>query len=121
MVSTLPAEGWGQEAAMQLDLDELWPDSASLVGMQFETPDAFARAQALLEERLDLYRWVWEDALTIAVRQTDLHVLADAGLAYTEIEIVDPPACRTEEERALEREGLKRAMAWWLKELGWAK
>jgi hypothetical protein len=106
---------------MQLDLDELWPDSASLVGLRFASAEDFGQAQALLWEHLDVYRWIWEATLTIAVRKTDLHLLADAGLTYTEVAIGDAPASRTDAERSLERESLKRAMAWWLKELGWAK
>ena len=72
---------------MQLDLDELWPDSASLVGLQFETTEDFQRAQALLWEHLDMYRWVWEQSRTIAVRKTDAHLFACAGLAYAEVQI----------------------------------
>ncbi len=85
---------------MRLDLDELWPGSASLVGMQFGTPDEFARAQALLGERLDLYRWVWEDSLTIAVLKPDMHLFGTAGLDYTEVEIKDDePLSAQENER----------------------
>ncbi len=106
---------------MQPDLDELWPDGASLAGLRFASPEDFGQAQAMLWEHLDVYRWVWEEALTIAVRKSDVHLLADAGLAYTEVEIVDAPACRTDEERTVESESLKRAMAWWLEELGWSQ
>ena len=105
---------------MQLDLDELWPDSASLVGLRFASPQDFERAQALLWEHPDCYRWVWEATLTIALRKVDTHLSAEAGLAYSEVAIVDAPAHRTDEERTLELETLNRAMAWWLKELGWA-
>lgn len=106
---------------MQLNLDELWPDSASLVGMRFATAEDFQRAQALLWEHLDVYRWVWEQSRTIAVRKTDAPLFTAAGLAYAEVEVADAPANSTEAERSQEREGLKRAMAWWLKEVGWAR
>jgi hypothetical protein len=109
------------EAPVQLDLDELWPDSASLVGMRFESDKDFRRAQAILWKHPDIYNWVWEQSRTIAVRKTDLRLFPASGLAYTEVEIVDSPTSPTEAERDLEREGLKQAMAWWLKELGWAK
>jgi hypothetical protein len=85
---------------MQLDLDELWPDSASLVGLRFATPDAFARAQALLWEHLDLYRWVWEGSRTIAVRKADVELFKAAGLAYTEVEIQDDNTPLSAEEQA---------------------
>jgi hypothetical protein len=74
---------------MQLDLDEFWPESASLVGLRFTSPEEFARAQALLAEHLDVYRWVWARSWTIAVLKTDRPLFADAGLAYTEVEITD--------------------------------
>lgn len=104
---------------MQLDLDELWPDSASLVGMQFQTAEDFGRAQAILGEHPDIYQWIWEQSRIIAVRKTDTHRFA--GLAYAEVQVADAPTTPRGAERDLEREGLKRAMTWWLKELGWAK
>src|SRR5438874_13664998 len=89
---------------MQLDLEEFWPESASLAGMQFTTPEDFARAQALLGERLDLYRWVWEDSLTIAVRKSDMNLFGAAGLVYTEVEIENDNAPLSEEEKDAYRE-----------------
>ena len=89
---------------MRLELDDLWPDSASLAGMHFETPEQFARAQALLGERLDLHRWVWEDLLTIAVRKTDVHLFGAAGLVYTEVEIKDDHAPLSAEDNDEYRE-----------------
>jgi hypothetical protein len=106
---------------MQLDLDEFWPDSASLVGMQFRTAEDFARAQRLLMEHLDVYRWEWEQSRTIAVRRTDLPLFRDAALAYAEVAVGDAPERPTADQRARQREGLRRAMTWWLNELGWAK
>ena len=89
---------------MQLDLEEFWPDSASLAGMRFTTPEDFARAQALLAEHLDVYRWVWARSRTIAVLKTDLPLFADAGLAYTEVEIADDKEPLSAEEEAGYRE-----------------
>lgn len=106
---------------MQLDLDELWPDSASLVGLQFEPDDDWQRAQAIIWAHPDVYHWLWESSHTIAVRKAEVRLFSVEGLAYTEVQIVDPPENPTEAERELGREGLKRAMAWWLKELGWAQ
>ncbi|HLH24297.1 MAG TPA: hypothetical protein VK066_17380 [Chloroflexota bacterium] len=106
---------------MQIDPDELWPDSAALVGMQFATPDEFRRAQALLWEHLEMYRWVWEHSLTIAVRKSDEHLFQDAGLRYAALEIAEAPTTQTEEERAQLRDEMRAAMSWWLKDLGWVK
>jgi hypothetical protein len=64
---------------------------------------------------------MWEPSRTIAVRKADVQRLSAEGLTYEEVEIVDPPTNPTDAERELTRHGLKRAMAWWLKELGWAK
>ena len=121
MVATCLAALADEEAPVQLDLDELWPDSASLVGMRFESDEDFRRAQAILWKHPDIYKWVWEQARTIAVRKADARRFSVGGPAYTEVKIVDPPTSPTEAERKLEREGIKRAMTWWLKELGWAK
>ncbi|HEY7063779.1 MAG TPA: hypothetical protein VII06_20035 [Chloroflexota bacterium] len=96
---------------MQLDLDELWPDSASLVGLRFATPETFGQAQALLAERLDVYRWVWEDARTIAVRKTDAHLFADADLAYAEVEINDDGQQLTAQEEERYREWMHGTFA----------
>jgi hypothetical protein len=101
----------GEEAAMQLDLDEFWPESASLVGMRFETPEDFARAQVLLGEHLEVYRWVWEQSQTIAVRKTDMYLFADAGLAYSEVEIRDDDEPLSAEEQASYREWMHQVFA----------
>jgi hypothetical protein len=121
MVAIGGVDAPAEEAPVQLDLDELWPDSASLVGMRFDSDEGFRQAQAILWAHPDVYHWVWEQSRTIAVRKADVRLFPVGGLAYTKVEIVDPPAIPTEAERQLERQGLKRAMAWWLKELGWAK
>jgi hypothetical protein len=85
---------------MKLDLEELWPDNASLVGLQFATAADFATAQALLAERLDLYRWVWEDSRTIAVLKHDRQLFEAAGLAHREVELKDDQPLSAEEQAA---------------------
>ncbi|HZS02713.1 MAG TPA: hypothetical protein VFE37_28635 [Chloroflexota bacterium] len=94
---------------MQLDLDELWPDSASLVGLRFESDADFERAQALLWEHLDVYRWVWEHLRTIAVRKSDASLFAAAGLAYTEVPIRGDDEPLSAEEQAQYREWMHAA------------
>ena len=100
-----------EEAPVQLDRDELWPDSALLVGMRFETPEAFQRAQAILWEHLDVYRWVWEQSRIIAVRKTDAHLFRDAGLAYTEVQIRGDDELLSPEEQAQYREWMHEVFA----------
>jgi hypothetical protein len=111
MVASTPA-ATREEATVHLDLDEFWPDSASLVGMQFETPEDFARAQALLAEHLDIYRWVWADSLTIGVLRADAHLVDAAGLTYTEVEVQDDneplTAEENEEYRKWQRESFRQ-------------
>jgi hypothetical protein len=85
---------------MQLDLDELWPDSASLLGMRFETAEDFQRAETMLWEHLDIYRWVWEQSRTIAVRKTDAHLFKAAGLTYAEVPIRGDDEPLSAEEQA---------------------
>jgi hypothetical protein len=96
---------------MQLDLDELWPDSASLVGIRFETAESYRQAERLLWEHLDIYRWVWEQSQTIAVCKTDAHIFRDAGLAFTEVRIRGDDEPLSAEEQAQYREWMHEVFA----------
>ena len=93
---------------MYPDLDEIWPPSSALVGMQFATAEDLERCQALLREHLDCYREVYKKTLLVVVRKTDAHLFAEAGLTYTEREVVDgDQMLRSPEERERLRQWMR--------------
>jgi hypothetical protein len=55
------------------------------------------------------------------VRKTDLPLFRDAGLSYTEVELIEAKENPTEDERSEQRAMMKRYMGLWLQELGWDK
>jgi hypothetical protein len=69
--------------------DELWPLRKSLMGLQFATPEDFARAQEIVALDPDLYREIYRCWSMIVVRRDDVHRFAAAGLRYAEIEQLD--------------------------------
>ena len=74
---------------MQLDLEDLWPSAASLVGMQFATAEEYERCKALLDRNLEVFRHLYPKLLVIAIPKTDVRLVHEAGLTYAEIELVD--------------------------------
>ena len=97
---------------MWLDLDNVWPAARSLVGLQFTNAADFERCQAVLWEYPDRFHEAYPESLMVAVRKTDVHLLAEAGLDYTELELRDmddlPPEKARRIERALINEWMPR-------------
>ncbi len=100
---------------MQLDLDDIWPASASLTGMQFADVGDFDRCQAFLAEHPEIYRETDPESLFVAVRKSDAHLLDGAGLTYKVVELVDLDRLPSEQVtpimRRLMREGIARLLA----------
>ncbi|HWP29882.1 MAG TPA: hypothetical protein VNM50_10150 [Chloroflexota bacterium] len=105
---------------IDLDLDELWPPASELVGLQFDSEEEFQRCQAVLARHLlDLdFRSVNKWDRFVVVRKTDLHLFHQAGLRFTERQLVEPKADRTPAERAAWRATLARYLDLWTRELG---
>jgi hypothetical protein len=93
---------------IELDLEDVWPTAASLVGLHFETDDDFARCQAILDADWELYRSVNPPERYAVVRKRDEHLFADAGLRYKRYEFVDTDELPTEERVRRERELLDK-------------
>jgi hypothetical protein len=76
---------------VELDLDDIFPERSSLIGLQFATDADYERAAALLPAwDFDLYRELYPGWRMIVLRRTDAHRLTQAGLPYTEIQQRDP-------------------------------
>ena len=103
------------------DLNELWPPASDLVALQFPSEEEFARCRAVLWKHLDCYRTINKWDLIVVVRKTDLPLFRDAGLSYTEVELIEAKENPTEDERSEQRAMMKRYMGLWLQELGWDK
>jgi hypothetical protein len=90
---------------IELDLEDVWPAAATLVGLHFETAEDFARCQAILDADWELYRSVNPAERYAVVRKRDEHLFADAGLRYRRIELMDmddlPPQERYERQREM--------------------
>ena len=100
---------------MQLDLEELWPSAASLVGMQFGTEEEYQQCSVLLAKHIEVYRVLYPEARVIAVPRDDVGVVHEAGLTYQEVEIVDlsdvPDELWRPQMRRVMREGVKQMLA----------
>jgi hypothetical protein len=93
---------------IRLDLDDVWPTAETLVAMQFASQEDYNRCQAILWELLELYHWDWPRSLRVGVRKTDKHLFTNAGLSFTEHEVVDAdPSKWTEEERTRYRDWMR--------------
>jgi hypothetical protein len=88
---------------MWIDLDEIWPSTKELVGVQFASADDFERCQALLAERQELFSELYPETLTAAVRKVDTPTLAAAGLVYREFQLRDMDDLPPERARQIER------------------
>jgi hypothetical protein len=88
---------------MWTDVDDIWPAAASLVGLQFATQADFERCRDLLWEHPDRYHEPYPESLMVAVRKVDAHLVAAAGLAYTEVKLRDMDDIPPEEARRIER------------------
>lgn len=90
---------------IDLDLDELWPAASSLVGLQFATDADFERGLAILRDHWGTFRLHRREDRYIIVRRTDAHLFSEAGLSYSEFEVMDmddlPPLERYECQRAM--------------------
>ena len=64
---------------MWINLDELYPPRATLVGMQFENDADFDRCLDLLSDHLECYDEVYLNEKMVVVRKTDTHIFAEAG------------------------------------------
>jgi hypothetical protein len=100
---------------MQLDLEELWPSAASLVGMQFASEAEYEQCKALLDRNLEVFRALYPKLLVIAIPKADAGLVHEARLTYAEIELVDlsqlPPELYMPHMRRVMREGVKRMLA----------
>ena len=90
---------------IDLDLDELWPAATSLVGLQFATDADFERSLAILRDHWGTFRLQRPEDRYLIVRRTDAHWFADAGISYTEFEVINlddlPPQERYERQREM--------------------
>jgi|SRR5215208_2488328 hypothetical protein len=106
---------------VDLDLDEVWPSAQDLVALQFRSDEEFVRCRAFLWKQGDCYRTVNKWDRIVVVKKADLPLFEQAGLTYTEVELIEPDENPTEDVRAQQREMMKRYMKLWLQELGWDK
>ena len=75
---------------MWIDIDdEVFPPRKSLVGLQFSTPEDFARAQQLIAHDPLLYHELYPCWSMIVVRRVEVQRFSEAGLQVTEIKQID--------------------------------
>lgn len=97
---------------MWIDLDEVWPAARSLVGVRLERSEDYDRCREIAWQHPDAFLLVGQEAPTlIEVRRADLHLLDEAGIAYTTVELVDLDTLPTDERLASERAAVARGMA----------
>jgi hypothetical protein len=97
------------------ELNDLWPPTSDLAGIQFDTDADFARCEQMLWQDPDLFSLKRADARYVVVPKTEVHRFADAGLAFQAVELEDwdtlPPEERSRREYALiHSEPVQRAM-----------
>jgi hypothetical protein len=92
---------------MWINTDELWPASDSLTALQFDSREEFNRCQMLLWEHFDSVHWLDHRSMVAFVRKDYLHLFTDAGLRYTQHEVVDEPEAMTPEEREQRRQWMR--------------
>jgi hypothetical protein len=90
---------------LDLDLEELWPSASSLVGIQLATDADYERCERIVRQQRDRFCLIHPEARYLIVRRTDSHLIAETGLPYREIELIDmddlPPQERYEAQREL--------------------
>ena len=100
---------------IDLDIEELWPDASTLVGLQLASDSDFKRCEAILREHRDTFRLVSPEERYLVVRRTDARLFSEAGLKYREIDLVDmddlPPQERYERQRAMIEPQMPRFLA----------
>jgi hypothetical protein len=88
-----------------LDIEELWPDASTLVGVQVASDADFERCEAILRGHGDSFRLTRPEDRYLVVRRAEARLLSEAGLEYREIELVAmddlPPQERYERQRAM--------------------
>jgi hypothetical protein len=93
---------------LDLDLDELWPSAASLVGLQFTTDADYERCLEIIRQQRDRFLLIRPEDRYLIVRRTDSQLIAETGLPYREIELFDmddlPPQERYERQREMIQE-----------------
>jgi hypothetical protein len=91
-------------------IEETWPSTKELVGLQFENADDFRECWLLAMERPEAFRWTSWDDLTVEVRITEKHLVDELGVAYTEFRLVDLDDLPMDERQRLQREGVQDGM-----------
>jgi hypothetical protein len=91
-------------------IEELWPSTKELVGLQFEDADDFRACWLLAMEHPEAFRWTSWDDLTVEVRKTHKHLVDRLGVTYTEFELVDLDDLPAEERQRLQREAVQYGM-----------
>ena len=109
------------QEGLDFDLEDVWPPAADLVALQFPSEEEFTRCRAVLWKQPDCYRTVNKWDRIVVVRKDDLPLFREAGLSFTEVELIEPNENPTEDERAERRAMMKRYMRLWLQDLGWEK
>ena len=96
---------------MLLDLEDLWLSAKLLVGLQFANVEDFDRCRELAWKHPDSFCMMDQAAMMIEVRKTDVHLVDQAGIPYTVVELHDLDELPTEERLRLEREMVREGMA----------
>src|SRR3954469_10633291 len=97
----------GEELRMLIDVGESWPSAKELVGLQFASVEDYQRCWLIALEQPEAFRWTLAESLTAEVRKSHKHLVDDAGLAYSEFELVDLDELPTEERLRQEREAIQ--------------
>ncbi|HZR98554.1 MAG TPA: hypothetical protein VFE37_07605 [Chloroflexota bacterium] len=95
---------------MWIDVEELWPPTKELVGLQFASLEDFQKCWLYTLEHPEAFRMTDADHLTVEVRKTHKHLVDELGLSYSEFELVDLDDLPPEERRRQEREAIQYGM-----------
>ncbi len=97
---------------MWTDLEDVWPSARSLVGVRLERPEDQDRCREIAWQHPEAFVYLGQEASALVeVRRADLHLLDEAGIAYTTVELVDLDTLPTEERLASERAAVAHGMA----------
>jgi hypothetical protein len=95
---------------MWINVEDFYAPRSSVIGLQFETPEEFERGHALVWKHSGLYSEIYRASLMIVVRKSDSPLFREAGLTFTEVELLDLDALPPEEAQEIEREMVQEGM-----------
>jgi hypothetical protein len=109
----------GGKMWIEVEGDELFPPNSSLVGLRFESDEAFQQALVFVWTHLDFYCEVDRESRRVVVGQVDVPRFRAARLVFSEISLIDSEGVGPEADTGQQQEAMRRALQRGIERLGW--